>query len=283
MVRPALVLACCRAVGGDKMQGLPAAVAVELIHNASLLHDDIIDHDATRRGRPTLWAQLGLPAAILAGDALFFLAIDVLTDAGGPLAVGGINSLTAATQKLIGGEYTDVLLEEQTSAPLSVVEAMAQAKTGELIAEACALGALAGGASPATISLLKRFGVHLGAAFQLVDDILGIWGDPLQTGKPGYSDLRARKKSLPVAAALNAGGPAAARLGELYARAEPFSEEELTLVAGLVDQANGRAWAEKTAASHIRAARRHLVAACPSPGAAEDLNVLARMITHRDR
>lgn len=108
-VRPALVLLCCRAVGGDADAARAAAVAVELVHNASLLHDDIIDRDLLRRGRPALWAAKGVPAAILAGDALFFSAIQTLADA--PGAGRAVPVLLSAVQALIEGEYLDTLMK----------------------------------------------------------------------------------------------------------------------------------------------------------------------------
>ncbi|MFK0181819.1 polyprenyl synthetase family protein [Streptomyces xanthochromogenes] len=283
LVRPALALTSCRAAGGTARQGLPAAVAVELVHNASLLHDDIIDRDELRHGRPTLWAQLGLPAAILAGDALFFLAIDTLATAGGDLAEHGVPALTATVQELISGEYADTLLEHDVTAPLETVEAMAGAKTGALIAQACALGALAAHAPTATTRHLTAFGAHLGMAFQCVDDTLGIWGDPEATGKPVYSDLRSRKNSLPVAAALATHSHHADQLRALYQRTDPFTDDELPTVADLVEQAGGRQWAQQEAARHLRAARQHLTVAHLQPGPAAELLAIAELLAVRDR
>ncbi|WP_424216476.1 polyprenyl synthetase family protein (plasmid) [Streptomyces sp. BI20] len=282
MIRPALVLACAHATGAGTAQAVPAAVAVELAHNASLLHDDVIDHDATRRGRPTLWVELGTPAAILTGDALFFLAVQTLTRAGGPLAERGGPDLIHTIQRLIGGEYVDTLLEGAVAPRLSVVEEMAGAKTGALIARACALGALAGGAPESVVEDLAAFGTHLGAAFQLVDDVLGIWGEERLTGKPAHSDLRSRKKSLPVTAALTADHPAARALDALYRRAEPFGTAELPGIAALIAEAGGRTWAEARAAHHIAEAHRHLAAARPSPRAERVLTALADLVTHRN-
>lgn len=157
-VRVALALLCCQAVGGAAEQAVPAAVAVELVHNASLLHDDVIDGDRLRRGRPALWTVCGVPAAILAGDALFFLATQVLLEAGGTLAVTGLAQLNAAVQDLIDGDYADVTFQDRPSVPLADVQAMAQGKTGALIAAACSLGALAGGADDERASRLGAFG-----------------------------------------------------------------------------------------------------------------------------
>lgn len=159
-----------------------------------------------------------------------------------------MSSLACRVQELIEGEHIDTLLEGDTVPVLEVIEAMAAAETGALIAQACALGALAANAPAEMAGRLKAFGAHVGMAFQLVDDILGIWGDPETTGKPVYSDLRSCKKSLPVAAALAACGPDADRLRALYCRAAPFTDGELAEVAGLVEGAGGRRWAVEAAA-----------------------------------
>ncbi len=281
-MRPALALGSCAAVGGDPAVGVPAAVAAELVHNASLLHDDIIDHDRLRRGRPALWAVLGVPAAILAGDALFFLSVQVLSQAPPPLGEAGVEELTAAVQALIDGEYTDTLLESQPAVSVAECEAMAAGKTGALVAAACVLGALAGGADGERVGHLRAFGSHVGAAFQLVDDLLGIWGDPARTGKPGCSDLASRKKSLPVAAALASGSAAGAELARLYACPEPLSHAELDEAARLVEAAGGRRWAKQETERRIRTALDRLAAAQPDPVAEAELTALAGLITSRD-
>ncbi|MFE9637186.1 polyprenyl synthetase family protein [Streptomyces sp. NPDC006463] len=129
-IRVALTLLSCQAVDGEAEQAVPAAVAVELVHNASLLHDDVIDGDRLRRGIPALWTVFGVPAAILAGDALFFLANQVLLEAGGALAAEGLPRLNRAVQDLIDGEYADVAFQDRPVVPVGEAQAMAQAKTG---------------------------------------------------------------------------------------------------------------------------------------------------------
>lgn len=280
-LRPALALLCCRAAGGDIRQAVPVAVAVEVLHNASLIHDDIIDGDTLRRGRPALWHACGTPAAILAGDALLFLAMDTPAQAGGTLADHGLTRLIHAAQDLIAGEYLDTLLESRPHAALREAGGAAAAKTGSLIAASCALGALAAGADTTTISHLEAYGTHLGAAFQLTDDILGIRGDQGVTGKPACSDLRSRKKSLPVTAALTSHGADADRLRALYEKPEAFAEDQLPHIAGLVDRAGGRAWAQAEATRHTAAAHQRLMAASPEGEATADLHALATLITHR--
>ncbi|MGV9884461.1 polyprenyl synthetase family protein [Streptomyces sp. NPDC003006] len=282
MMRPALALLACEAVGGETAAGVPAAVAVELVHNASLLHDDLIDGDRLRRGRPAVWSEMGTAAAVLAGDALFFLAVQVLDQGPPSLRATEARELTGAEQELIEGEYADIQMENTVGPSVEEVQATAAGKTGALVAAACALGALAGGGDEHRVTHLRAFGAHLGAAFQLVDDLLGIWGDPRRTGKPVGSDLAARKKSLPVAAALGADGPAAHQLRELYAGPGPLSPAEQELAARLVEQAGGRAWAKKEGERHTRLALERLHAAGPEPVAGAELVALARLFTARD-
>lgn len=286
-LRPALVFGCAEAVGGEARAALPPAVAVELVHNFSLLHDDILDGDTTRRHRATAWAVFGSPGALLTGDALLSHACRVLADDELPQATTGIRWLSDATTRLIEGEQADVGFEERERVALGECLAMADRKTAELLACSCALGALWGGGSGSRIAALRRFGRHLGLAFQLTDDLLGIWGDPSVTGKPAGADLACRKKSLPVVAALASPGPAAARLAERYrprdADAPSDSPEDLAELAELVDLAGGRAWAEHAVNEQRRLALDALAAAEPAPAAADELTALAHLACHRDR
>jgi geranylgeranyl diphosphate synthase type I len=234
-IRPALVLLSAEAVGGVPAVVVPAAAAVELVHNFSLLHDDVMDGDLTRRHRRTAWSVFGRNAAILAGDALLALALDVLAATGHPIAMEGIRMLTAAVQDLVEGQSADLDFEQRVEVELVECLRMAERKTGALMGCACAVGACWGGAHREQVERLRRFGVHLGVAFQHVDDLLGIWGDPVVTGKPVYSDLRSRKKSLPVVAALTSDTPAGRELAALYLGDQPSSDSELAHAAELIE------------------------------------------------
>jgi geranylgeranyl diphosphate synthase type I len=284
-LRPALVLGCAEAVGGSAEAALAPAVAVELVHNFSLLHDDILDRDTTRRHRATAWTVFGTPAALLAGDALLAHASRVLAEQPAwPRAATGIRWLTEATVALIEGEQTDVSFEERERVSLGECLAMTEGKTAALLACSCALGALWGGGSAERTEALRRFGHHLGMAFQLADDLLGIWGDPAVTGKPAGADLASRKKSLPVVAALDSGTAAGRRLAELYAGSggEP-GQADVALLGELVVEAGGRSWAEAAAEEQLRLALRSLQAAGPAEPAAAGLAALARLACRRDR
>jgi geranylgeranyl diphosphate synthase type I len=303
-VRPAFVLACASAVGGGANQpempdrrtpaqaAVDAAVAVELVHDFSLLHDDVMDGDLTRRHRAAAWAVFGVGRAILAGDALLALAMDVLTgdpgrddglDAEVPRAYAGSAGVLSGTLlELCRGQSADLAFENRGDVTLTECLAMAERKTGALLGAAGQLGALAGGADRRAAELYRTFGRQVGVAFQLVDDVLGIWGDPAVTGKPAGNDLAARKKSLPVVAALTSGSHAARHLARLYQREDALDEAAVAHAAELVQMAGGRAWALAEAERRIQAAREALARARPEPNAEADLHVLADLITRRD-
>ncbi|MFE9219691.1 polyprenyl synthetase family protein [Streptomyces lavendulae] len=259
-VRPALALLSAEAAGASAEVGIPGAVAVELVHNFSLLHDDLMDGDEQRRHRDTVWKVHGSALAILVGDALFALANEVLLELGTVEAGRAARRLTTASRKLIDGQAQDISYEHRERVSVEECLEMEGNKTGALLACAVSIGAVLGGADDRTADKLEEYGYHLGLAFQAVDDLLGIWGDPDATGKQTWSDLRQRKKSLPVVAALAAGGPACEELAQLLAADaksndfENFSEEEFAHRASLIEAAGGRQWTAD------EARRQHAVA-----------------------
>ena len=257
-LRPALALLSARAAGAPPERGVTAAAAVEFVHNFSLLHDDIMDGDTERRHQPTAWTVFGVGAAILAGDALLCLAQDILINDPSPQGVWAARCLSAAVHRLIAGQGSDLAFERREDVTLDECLQMAGDKTAALMACACSIGAIGVGA-PAELAMgLAGFGAHAGLAFQLTDDLLGIWGAPDVTGKPVRADLRARKKSLPVVAALTGGTEAGRELGELLARPDALSEDDLLRAADLVEVAGGRKWAEGEADAQLAAATKSL-------------------------
>ncbi|PPK64079.1 family 2 encapsulin nanocompartment cargo protein polyprenyl transferase [Actinokineospora auranticolor] len=281
-IRPALVVTAAEAVGGDAERALPAAVAVELVHNFTLLHDDVMDRDRTRRHRPTAWSVFGLGPAILAGDALLTLAFDVLASSGHPSAQEGARILSAAVLAVQDGQAADLAFEKRADVGLAECVRMAEGKTGALLGCSTALGALFGGAAPTRVTHLRTFGEHLGLAFQLVDDLLGIWGDPTATGKPVYADLERRKKSLPVVAALAANSKASQALHTLYHQTTALTAADLIRAADLIETAGGRTWARTQATTRLADALDSLEAANPASGPAMELTALANLIIRRD-
>jgi geranylgeranyl diphosphate synthase type I len=282
-IRPALVLAAAAALGGPEARAgaARAAAAVELVHNFTLLHDDVMDRDATRRHRPTAWTVFGDADAILAGDTLQALALRLLAQDPHPASPAAAARLADCVIELCAGQHADKALEQCAPAEVTLdgVLAMAEAKTGALLGSACAIGGLYAGASDEEVAALDGFGREAGLAFQLIDDVIGIWGDPSRTGKPVGADLAARKKSLPVVAALTSGTPAAAELAGLYAR--PGEKGDLDHIALTVERAGGRDWAQGQAADRMARAMQELARAVPDPEAAGGLLALAEFVTRR--
>jgi geranylgeranyl diphosphate synthase type I len=256
-LRPTLALLSARATGAPAEAGVPAAVAVELAHNFSLLHDDVMDRDTERRHRPTAWVVFGVGPAILAGDALVNLAYQALaTTADGGRAA---RRLGDDVHRLVAGQAADLDFERRALAGPGAVGLdeclrMAADKTAALLSCSCALGALAGGAPVELTAGLSRFGAHLGLAFQLVDDLLGIWGEPARTGKPVGSDVRTRKKSVPVVYAAGSATAAGDAFTELYRLPRPLTGDEVGLAARLIEASGARDWTRRQAEREAAAA-----------------------------
>jgi geranylgeranyl diphosphate synthase type I len=250
-VRPAIVLLAARAVGGTTEGAMPGAVALELVHNYSLIHDDVMDGDRERRHRPTVWAVFGIPRAIVAGDALVALAHELLLELPSAAGSRAALELTRATAEMIAGQDDDLAFEARGDVTVEECVTMCGRKTGALLACAGVLGAVLGGGDQAAVEALRTFGANVGLAFQAVDDVLGVWGRPEVTGKPAASDLRQRKKTLPVAHALTtATGP---ELAEVL-RSGDLGNGSMDRAVALLDRAGSRAWSEDLAARHLHAA-----------------------------
>lgn len=283
-VRSRLTMLAAHAARGAEHCAVPGAVAVELVHNFSLVHDDLMDRDTTRRHRRTVWAVWGDAVAVLAGDAMLSLAHEVLLDSGSPHAVDAARLVGKATQDLIRGQAADVGFEHRDDVGLDECLRMASGKTAALLAASAAVGGVLAGAPPATVAALHTYGDNIGLAFQLVDDLLGIWGDPEVTGKPVFSDLRSRKKSLPVTWSLESGRPASRALAQWLTRpvepGEP-TEADLRTAADLVEKAGGRDWARTEAQCRVRTAQQALDSAAIASDYRRELSALADFIVER--
>ncbi|MFJ2264060.1 polyprenyl synthetase family protein [Streptomyces sp. NPDC087844] len=282
-IRPALALLSAMAVGGSAGDALSGAVVVELVHDFTLLHDDVIDGDALRRHRPAAWSVFGTPAAVLTGDALMVTAMRVVTEAPGPRAAAAVRELVTALLELVEGQSLDVAFEKTPAVSAAQYLAMAEGKTGSLMGCACALGGLLAGADDERVAGLREFGRRLGVAFQCADDVLGIWGRTTRSGKPVGADLAARKKSLPVVAALAGACPAAERLRELYEAPRPLDEQDVVTARELVEKAGGRQAALDVAHREMSAALRALSCARPTADAYRQMQEIAWAMICRDR
>jgi geranylgeranyl diphosphate synthase type I len=283
-VRPALALLAAEAAGGLRESAVPGAVAVELVHNFSLVHDDLMDRDAERRHRPTVWALWGDATAVLAGDAMLSLAHEVLAESGSPFLAKASQVVAAATRELIRGQVQDLAFERRSDVGLAECIDMAAAKTGALLGASAAIGGVLAGASTRVVRGLATYGEQVGSAFQLVDDLLGIWGRPEVTGKPVAGDLRSRKKTLPVTWAIDNGGTAGTDLG-LWMRRDDDPEpddRELHRVAALVERAGGRSWARDEAWRRVALAADALAPLPLDDRCRRQLLDLAMFVVERD-
>ncbi|NEC89686.1 polyprenyl synthetase family protein [Streptomyces sp. SID12501] len=278
-IRPAFALSCARAVSGEAgvASSLPAAVAVELVHDFSLLHDDVMDGDLVRRHRPTAWKVYGVGHAILAGDALLALAVNVV--GGAPLTV----VLSEMLLELCAGQVRDLECEQRSDIPVEEGLLLAEEKTGALLGAACQLGALSAGAEPDTAALYRRFGRELGVAFQLIDDVLGLTGVPGRTGKPVGADLLRRKKSLPVLAAMASDASRRAEIFRVYGREGALGDRDVERLLRLIEEAGGLAWARAEADRRLNTALELLREAGAAPAEERKLRALAELVTYRDR
>lgn len=282
-VRPVLCLLACEACGGEWEQALPAAAAIELLHNFSLIHDDIEDRDETRHGRPTVWALWGEAQAINAGDTLFALtqlALPRLSGRSVPATtiVAAFRLLNHACVALTGGQYLDIGFERRTNVSIADYLAMIERKTGALVACACETGALIAAATNDQREHLCSYGRHLGLAFQMRDDVLGVWGDPVITGKPVGADVVRRKKSLPILHGLEH----SAELRTLLAR-EVLSASDVRHATELLQETGSRAYAEQLARKHHTQALTALEKAYLEGPAAEALHELVQTLLSRER
>ena len=278
-VRPALAVLGAEAVGGDGEQAVPGATALELIHNFSLIHDDIIDGDRLRRHRRTVWDVYGVGDAMVIGDSLHTLAFQVVLEDGGSRSVAAARRLSAATMTMITGQAQDTALDRASEVTLDACLEMERNKTGALLAHSVAIGAVLAGADDDVVEPLERYGAELGVTFQAIDDVLGSWGDPEVTGKPASSDLREHKKSMPVALALGMGGSLAAEVRDAFGG--EMTDDVVARLAGRLDEAGIRTQVEAVAWSHLDAACAALGERSFVRAAAAELEELAHFVVAR--
>lgn len=279
--RPTLTLLCAAASGGDWQNALPFAACVELIHNFSLVHDDIQDDSPLRRGRSTVWKLWGAPQAINAGDALFNYAHLALNRARqrnleSSIILDAFQLIHVACYQLTLGQHYDMSFEKRESVTVDEYLKMIEGKTASLIATSTELGALAGSASPDKRKSYREFGHHLGLAFQIRDDILGIWGDAALTGKSAATDITTRKKTLPVLYGLQH----SQKLCSLY-RPESDGGGSVNDIVTELEKCGARAYAEEKEKHHADLAVSFLDSAKPQGEAGESLHEMTRQLLGR--
>ena len=204
-LRPHMVIKSCQILGGSIISAIPAASAVEMIHNFTLVHDDIMDNDEMRHGVPTVHKKFGMPIAILAGDVLFSKAYQIISDSklSNDATIQLVSRLAKACVDVCEGQLLDVKMAEEKRIPSQKEYiTMIGKKTAALFDVSCSMGAICATGNQKDISNLSNFGRNLGIAFQITDDLIGVMGDPKITKKPVGNDLREGKKSLPILMAI---------------------------------------------------------------------------------
>jgi geranylgeranyl diphosphate synthase, type I len=280
-IRPVLCLLCAAGVGGSWHDAVPAAAAVELLHNFTLIHDDIQDASSTRRGRPTVWKLWGIPQAINAGDAMFALSHDALyrlegRDVPPQTIVRAARRFDETCIALTVGQHRDMNFENQSDVSVTAYVEMIGGKTAALLALCGELGSMIAGADDETLQHYATFAQNLGLAFQVIDDILGIWGNEDEIGKSAATDIMTHKKSLPVLFGL----AESVELRELY-ETKADDERFVTRVVNLLDETGAHEFAEARAAHYSRKALDHLSKANPQGVAADGLHELVSLLLSR--
>jgi geranylgeranyl diphosphate synthase type I len=281
-IRPVSCLLACQAAGGNWQQAVPAAAAIELLHNFSLIHDDIEDASPTRRGRKTLWTIWGAEQAINAGDAMFalaHLALNRLVDRGvtAETAVHALRRFDETSVQLTQGQHADMHFETRDVVKVDEYLAMITGKTAVLLSLCTELGALIAEADNETAHHYAQFGLNLGLAFQVIDDILGIWGDEAVIGKSASTDILTKKKTLPVLYGLSQNGS----LRQLYEQ-ETTDEHFVQEAIRVLNHTGARDYATERATYYSQNALQHLEEAQPSGLAFTALNQLSAILLQRD-
>src|SRR2546428_6089810 len=279
-LRPVLCTLVYEALTGDERRALPAAAAIELLHNFTLIHDDIEDQDPARHHRPTVWSVWGVPQAINAGDGMFAvsrLAVQRLRGFPAERVLDFAKLLDEACVRVCEGQFLDISFEARTDVSTDRYRAMAAKKTGALFAAAAQGAALLATADPSVPEPPARFRDAFGQAFQAHDDLLGIWASAQRTGKIEMNDLTKRKKTLPVVLGFErAQGKTRERLAALFAPAAPLPAENVERIREILDELGVRALIESEIAAQRGRALHELRGITPT--AREPLQLLERLV-----
>ena len=287
-LRPTLCLFACEAVGGALEMAMPSAVALEFIHNFSLIHDDIQDRDEIRHNRKTLWAVWGDPKALVAGNVLRVVAdecLHQLLDSGldydRALAAGTL--LTEAYLEMIEGQYLDLQFEGRHDISMSDYLNMISRKTGALIRCSLNLGAVVGAQEQGVGDAFKESGRAMGYVFQIIDDVLGVWGNEETTGKPVGADIRRKKNSYPVVYTMGkANDKDRKMLNEIYEKDE-LDDSDVDSVLAVMDRLDVKNQARQEAEKYANVALESLAPVELSREARQEVEDLAHFLLVRDR
>ncbi|HBG74525.1 MAG: hypothetical protein A2X25_10870 [Chloroflexi bacterium GWB2_49_20] len=282
-IRPLLLLLCSASGNPDYawQNALPGAAAIELVHNFSLIHDDIQDHSDKRRNRPTVWRKWGVPQAINAGDGLYALSnlvlLDLLRNNQAEIVMRAALIFHNTCLNLTRGQYMDMSYESRTNLALKEYWPMIANKTAALISASTEIGAILTGLNKQSSEVYRQFGHYLGLAYQIKDDILGIWGNEIQTGKSVISDLITGKKTLPVLYGIHKKGIFSRRWYE-----GNIMVDEAPEIADQLAKEGARLYAEETTDQMVEMALKFLNIMAPQGSAGEILFDLTFQLLKRD-
>ncbi|HTW85893.1 MAG TPA: polyprenyl synthetase family protein [Candidatus Sulfotelmatobacter sp.] len=255
-LRPRILVAVAQTEGAPAEDAFGAAAALELLHNFSLVHDDIEDRDELRHGRPTLWSRYGIPAALEAGNALCALSYLTLIDGSARLPAESVvamaRCLYRAHFRMCQGQAYDISFERAATVSFDEYQRMIEGKTAALFGASCELGALAARCDAERAAAYGNVGRAYGLAFQIRDDILGTWGATAETGKPSGADIRRRKWSFPVAWALDgSASPDRATVADAYASNAPLDDATAERVIAALERLGAQRAADEACAKAI--------------------------------
>ncbi|WP_165975908.1 polyprenyl synthetase family protein [Actinomadura rubrisoli] len=266
--------------GGSWERARDAAAAWYVMSGSFLIHDDVVDADRVRRGRLALWAQYGAPEAILTGDALLSAAFEILAEHSTHATVDAVRMLAGTACEVACGQILDVAAERRVEISSATALNTTVAKTCSYLRCGAYLGALYAQTNPDQVGAMADFGHHLGMIVQLSDDLADIWGDPDEAGIPARTDIVARKKTLPVVAALSSQRPERSELAQYYETTHTPDQDELQHLADLLDRCGGRAWCQQRMQDEVTAAHDCLDRAAAHPQARQNLADYALLLTH---
>jgi geranylgeranyl diphosphate synthase, type I len=283
-LRPALTLLACEAAGGAWSQALPAAAAIELIHNFSLVHDDVEDGDRLRRHRLTVWGRWGVPLAVNCGSAMQALVYRALLNGewrDPELPLGLINLVTRAILEMTEGQHLDLVFQDRGDISVVSYFDMTARKTGALLEAAMRCGGRIAGAPAAVEAGLARFGRSFGLAFQARDDYLGVWGEPTTRGKAVGADILRKKKSLPIVYALEHDSAGAGLLIQRVMSQDLISDTDCLEVIAALDQCGAREFTEQAAHQRCAEGKASIEATLPDSPARRALLEIADLAVLR--
>ena len=286
-LRPALCLLACEAAGGDWQRALPAAAAVELVHNFSLIHDDIQDRDEERHHRPTVWSIWGEAQAINAGDALLALARPLVLRLADErvlqaTVIEAARVLDESTLEMVAGQTLDIAFEDKSDVEVPAYFQMVRQKSGALFDCSLRLGVLAAAADWELAERLGMVGRTLGTAFQIIDDMLGVWGDQSKTGKAAGADVYRRKKSLPIVYALSEGNEEVRDGMRAIYEKPALCAEDVAQVGHYLDEVGARDYCERQAVELKESAIEELRRLDLLPGPCEEIIQMAEFLLERE-